>query len=161
VLDHRPGILCPRQSPAQLAVDDPCFPQRRKRLMRAWPVTFGHLRQLRKLHTCLSQLGNEVLHAAQGALDSLHAVVRVNVIKSVEGLLEQPQVKLVAKRRHRVLESDVLAREILEVTSDVASPACSVHLACSEPVTSGCQQTIDPGEGPVQAPSIMLAAAAA
>jgi hypothetical protein len=120
------------------------------------------MRQLRKLHTGLSQIGNEILHPAQRALDCLDAIVRVDVIHRGERLLEPPQIEVAAKRRHRVLQSSVLTREILEVTNDVAPPAATVNLARlgGHGDRSGRQQTVDPREGLIQVPSIVPATAA-
>ncbi len=77
----------------------------------------------------------------------------------VERLLELAHIEVATERRHRVLESGVLTREILQVTSDVAPPAVTVNLAglgghCDR---SGCQQTVDPRESPIHPASIMPA----
>jgi hypothetical protein len=78
-------------------------------------------------------------------------------------LLELPQIEVATKRRHRMLQSGVLAREILEVTRDVAPPAATVDLARlggqGRPL-SGRQQTVDPREGLIHTLSIMPATAA-
>jgi hypothetical protein len=163
MLDHRSGILGPRQRSAQLAVDNPSFAQSRKGLMRWRQVNFGRIRQLCKLHTGHSEVGNEVLHPAQRALNGLNAVVCIDVIDRVERLLELPQIEVATECRHRVLQGGVLTREILEMTSDVTPPAVTVNLAGlgGHGDRSGRQHVVDPRKGPIHAASVVLATATA
>src|SRR4051812_22358954 len=116
VLDHRARLLRASQPPAEAGVDHVRVAQSAEGLVSAWAVVCGaRAWQLREVGTRVGKFGDEILHPCQRSLDSLNTVVSLHVLKGVERALEADEIEVIAKRRHRRLQSSVLARKVLEM----------------------------------------------